>query len=271
MTLRSTVRRLSDPTKIITPDYLSWLKTHNDDAYPDWVVDLMREELSKKQRDRTRSFSGSSAGSCARQQLFQYLGVLPPIETMPSVDLISIFDDGRWRHLRWQANLLSAGLLTAIEVPLDWPAKRSKGSMDGMGVVRANHPNRAWRGLDYGFELKGMNGFQYPKAIAKPTPVDKHMAQIDRYFLSSGVDLFVVIYECKLTQRFHEWVITPDKVRIRDQAEELDELNEAVDNQTIPNQLRSCHARMGPHWNGCAYAGRGGICESWRDKGQIWL
>lgn len=271
MTLRSTVRRLNDATKIVTPDYLSWLKLHSDDPYPDWVVDLMRQELSKQQRDRTGSFSGSGAGSCIRQQLFGYLGVLPPIETLPTADLLAIFDDGRWRHLRWQANLLSAGILTAIEVSLDWPAKRSKGSMDGMGVVRDDHPNLSWRGKDFGFELKGMNGFQYPKAVKKPFPDDKHMAQVDRYFLSSGVDLFVVLYECKLTQRFHEWVITPDMTRIQDQADELDDLNKAVDNQLIPDQLRSCAARMGPYWQACAYAGRGGVCESWRDGGKTWV
>jgi hypothetical protein len=271
MSLRKTIRALIDPDKIVTPAYRRWLRNHSDDPYPDWVVELIAKELRKQQRDRTGSFSGSSAGACLRAQEFGFLGVNPPVETLPSTDLIGIFDDGRWRHLRWQANLLTARILSSIEVTLDWPTKRSKGSMDGMGVVPADHPNPRWRGLDFGFELKGMNGFQYARAVKDPLPIEKHLYQVDRYFLSSGVDLFVVLYECKLTQKIHEWVIERDDLRIKESEEELDDLNMAVDIQELHPQLKSCSHRMGPNWQGCPYAGKGGICETWRDEGKTWL
>jgi hypothetical protein len=269
--LRSTVRSLTDSRKIVTPAYRKWLRKHSDDPYPDWVVELMAKELRKQQRDRRWSFSGSSAGACLRAQEFGYLGIATAVEAQPSVDLLSIFDDGRWRHLRWQANLLSAGILRHIEVSLNWPAKRSKGSMDGLGVVPDDHPNLSWRGLEFGFELKGVNGFQFSKLIQQPLPKEEHLDQVDRYFLSSGVDLFVVLYECKLTQRTHEWVITRDEQRIQESAYELDELNAAVDQEELHPQLRSCSARMGPYWQSCPYAGKGGVCETWRDEGRLWV
>lgn len=271
MALRTTVRRMSDPTQIVTPAYRSWLRLHADDPYPDHVVELMVKELAKEQRDRTGSFSGSSAGACLRAQEFGFLGIAPPIEKLPDADLLAIFDDGRWRHLRWQANLLSAGILDRIEVPLDWPAKRSKGSMDGAGTVPDNHPNEAWRGLEFGFELKGVNGFQFSKLSKNLLPKQEHVAQTDRYFLSSGLPLFVVLYECKLTQRTQEWVLERDELRIAESSDELDQLNEAVEDTFIHPQLRSCHARMGPNWEACPYAGRGGICESWDRQGKTWL
>lgn len=271
MSLRSTIRSLNDARAIVTPAYRRWLRLHGDDPYPEWVVELMAKELRKVQRDRRGSFSGSSAGMCLRAQELAFLGVPGPVESAPDTDLIAIFDDGRWRHLRWQANLLSASILRRIEVPLDWEAKRSKGSMDGLGVVPDDHPNISWRGLEYGFELKGVNGFQFSKLIKKPYPKEEHLHQVDRYFLSSGVDLFVVLYECKLTQRTHEWVITRDEMRIQDSADELNILNAAIDEQEIHPQMRSCASRMGPFWQNCVYAGRGGVCEKWRDEGRTWL
>lgn len=270
MALRRTLALLDDDRQIVTPAYRKWLANHSDDAYPDWVVAVITKELAKQQRDRRFSFSGSSAGYCMRRQEFDFLGVGADMNFKPSTDLLSIFDDGRWRHLRWQANLLSAGILDRIEVLLDWPAKRSKGSMDGVGTVPADHPRVDWRGEEFGFELKGMHGFVYANAVKKPTPSEKHMEQVDRYFLVSGLKLFVVVYECKLTQQTHEWVIERDERRIRYSAEELDDMNEAVDRQRIHDQLRSCARRMGPAWADCPYAGKGGVCESWRDWGKTW-
>jgi hypothetical protein len=272
MGLRRAMRLAGDPTKIVTPRYREWLRNHSDDPYPDWVVELMRKELQKVQRDRRGSFSGSSAGSCLRAQELGYLGVIPPLEAQPTTDLLSIFDDGRWRHLRWQANLLSAAILGRIEVSLSWPAKRSAGSMDGAGIVPDDHPNPRWRGLEFGFELKGMNGFQFSRLIRSrnPQPTDKHLHQVDRYLLASGFDLFVVLYECKATQATYEWVIERDEERIAESLEELEALNEAVDMKMMHPQLMSCSKRMGPYWDGCPYAGRGGICEQWRDQGRRW-
>lgn len=273
MGLRKAIRLASDPTKIVTPRYREWLRKHVDDPYPDDVVKLIQKEMTKVQRDRRGSFSGSSAGSCLRAQEFGFLGVFPPIEAQPSTDLLAIFDDGRWRHLRWQANLLSARILDRIEVSLSWPAKLSEGSMDGAGTVRDDHPNRRWRGKEFGIELKGVNGFQFSRIIKSrnPQPTDKHLEQVDRYLLASGFDLFVVLYECKLTQQTYEWVIERDEDRIDESREELDALNEAVANKMLHPQLRSCSKRMGPSWASCSYAGKGGICEQWRDQGRNWI
>jgi hypothetical protein len=270
MAIRTAVRRLNDATKIVTPAHRQWLRVHGEDPYPDWVVDLVAEQLAKAQRDRRRSFSASSAGSCLRAQEFGFMGVTPPVDAMPSTDLLAIFRDGKWRHLKWQADLLTSGIINQIEVPLDWPAMNSKGSMDGAGVVSDDHPNLSWRGLEFGLEIKGVNGFQFSKLIEKPLPMDSHVYQTDRYFLSSGVDLFVVLYECKLTQRTHEWVLARDEVRIKESQEELEDLNQAVAARTIHSQLNTCARRMGPSWQSCPYAGRGGICETWRNEGKTW-
>lgn len=264
------VNSRTDPGLIITPTYKAWISAHGDDPYPDWVVARIAELMAITPRERRGTFSASSAGSCLRAQEFAFSGVRPDVLATPSTELKQIFHDGKWRHLKWQADLLTCGLLKHVEFGLDWPNMRSKGSMDGMGIVPDDHPNPAWRGLTFGFELKGVNPFQYPRYVKQKWPTETHREQIARYFLVSGVDLFVVIYENKGTQDFHEWVIAPNKAWIADSEWELRELNNAVDSQTYHPQQRLCAQRTGPFWEKCIWGGKGGVCETTNDWQQTW-
>jgi hypothetical protein len=163
--------------------------------------------------------------------------------------------------------ILQAGILSEAEVFLDWPNKRSKGSMDGRGVVPLTHPKDQWRGLEYGFELKGMNTYAYNPASAKPQAKDDHLEQVHRYFLSGGFDLFVIVYEDKNTQAWKEWVIEPDPARLASQELELDRLNYAVDTETIPDMLPECTKQSGDTFRNCPFGGKGGICVK---QGKEW-
>jgi hypothetical protein len=222
----------------------------------DWVVDLISDELKKKPRNRSASFSSSASGDCPRKQIYNYIGIDSGGVNDPQLQ--NIFYDGTWRHLRWQATLLQAGILSEIEMPLSWDEKRSKGSMDGFGIVPDDHPNEKWRGLDFGFELKGMNTYGYKANQGKPT--DKHLDQVHRYFLVGGFDLFVILYEDKNTQQWTEWVIEPDPERIAKQEQELILLNDYADKKLIPPMLSKCMQRKGDDWKWCQFAGDQGVC-----------
>jgi hypothetical protein len=246
---------------IITPRLNMWLMQNPNFDVDEAVADIIRDLLVKKQRNRSGSFSSSAAGSCLRRQIYAYLGIATGEVNGPQLQ--QIFNDGTWRHLRWQATLLQAGIIDSVEDMLDWPAMRSMGSMDGRGVVPDDHPHAPWRGLEFGFELKGMNSFAFQPASRKPWPKDNHHQQIDRYFLSGGFDLFVVIYEDKNTQEWKEWVIEPDPDRMAAQRAELVVLNSHVDQQTIPPQLVECAKQLKTgEFSKCPYGGKGGVCVS---------
>jgi hypothetical protein len=174
---------------------------------------------------------------------------------------MAVFDNGKWYHLRWQANLLAAGIINRIEVPLDWPDMRSMGSMDGAGIVKATHPNKAWRGLEFGLEVKSVSPYLFPRWASEPRPQLKHLFQVHRYLLSSGLDLFVVIYENKGTNEWKEWVVKPTRSFMRDSMAELQTLNDDIDNKTLHPQMLMCKARKGPHWHDCPFSGVNGTCE----------
>lgn len=222
------------------------------------IADIIKDEITKQPRVRSGSFSSSSAGTCMRRQVFQFIGV--DSGGVNSPQLQNIFYDGTWRHLRWQATLLQAGILSEIEFPLQWEAMRSRGTMDGIGVVPDDHPNEAWRGLEFGFELKGVNSYGYKAAIKNGNVKEDHLNQIHRYFLSGGFDLFVVIYENKDTQEWTEWVVEPDQKRLEAQRKELEALNEYADQKILPPMITPCIQRTGNEWKYCPFAGETGVC-----------
>jgi hypothetical protein len=224
----------------------------------EWVADLIRKEITKQPRERSGSFSSSAAGSCLRRQVFAYKGIDTGGVNDPQLQ--NIFYDGTWRHLRWQAVLLQAGILTAIEYPLPWPEKQSVGTMDGIGVVPDTHPTEKWRGLEFGFELKGCNTYTYQSIVRSGAIKEDHLNQVHRYFLSGGFDLFVVIYEDKNNQQWQEFVIEPDPVRLEEQRAELDALNDYVNLNVLPPMLDECQKQTGNDWKYCPYAGKNGVC-----------
>lgn len=194
-------------------------------------------------------------------QIAELLGL--EVQEGPAEDpeLLNIYNDGKWRHLRWQANLLTAGIVNDIEFGLPWPHMRSVGTVDAVGVVENDHPNPDWRGLEFGLELKGMNEWPYRKLTEADDQKEEHKGQFGRYFLSGGFDLFIVLYENKNVNNWTEWVFSRDQVDLVASRMELEALNRAVDEDRLDRPLASCTARMGKAWDNCPFAGRGGICE----------
>lgn len=257
---------------ILSAPYRRWLLNHGDAPLPQWVVERIAQELLKAPRLRQGSFSASEAGTCMRRQQLSYIGLdklgeylQEDLVAVTDPQLQNIFNDGKWRHLRWQANLLASGAVDDIEVPLRMAKKRSRGTVDAVGTVPDNHPVRAWRGKRFGVELKGVQMYQYTKYVQEDTQMEKHKGQFMRYVLAGQFDLFVVLYENKNFNDFHEWVVVPTQREINEARRELRALNEAVDRKELLPMLASCKARFGRAWDQCPYKGRGGVCESMAD------
>lgn len=254
--LRSIVKAIQDSDIIITPRVHDYLLKHGDDAYPRWVVERIADLLSTQPRIRSGTFSASSAGQCPRAQVLGFLG---PQAQPTDPQLQNIFNDGKWRHLRWQALLLAAGLLIDVEFGLTWPKYYGVGTMDGLGVVPDDHEKVDWRGEEFGFELKGVSTFLFAE-LAKKGPKEEHLEQVHRYFAMSGLRLFVILYEDKTTQAIKEWVIEADPVRLARQKKELATLRRSVDARQLPPMLPECAKRKGDAWNDCQFGGNGNTC-----------
>lgn len=262
MSLGSTIKAHREgQQKIVSPILNKWLRDNPDGALvpSERTMQMILPSLVSPPRIRHTSFSSSSAGTCPRAQVLAYLA--REQNWVPSTQMAGVFNDGKWRHVRWQVNLLESGALDQIEVGLKWRRMRTLGSMDGSGHVKSNHPVAEWRDEEFGFELKGVNPFTYGQIMKKkpggrpPQIMPKHMEQVQRYMLLAGLKLFVVIYENKGTNEFHEWVIPADPLVQAASHKELTVVNKAIDNETLPPPLPSCLLAMGGDWKDCPFAG----------------
>ena len=238
---------------IITPRYEMWQSGHEAFPLPPDLADKVRDLLAEPLRDRRASFSASASGRCPRAQIYSYLGVGG---TQRALDpkMATIFANGTWSHLRLQCAFLMAGILDDIEYPLTWHRRRTRGTMDGIGTVPENHPNTKWRGLTFGCEIKTANE-QVFQGLVHDGP-GKYTRQVTRYFVMSGVDLFVIFAESKHYHTTLEWVIEPDPILVEADKRELDMLNDAVDNRALPDRLPACRGLSGETYRNCDF-GRG--------------
>ena len=258
MNINALIKAVRRSDLIITPVLEPWLLKEGDNALPLWVLRMLFDVLATPPRNRSKSFSGSAAGSCPRAQELQFANV-PQDPT--DAQLQNIFNDGKYRHLRWQGMLLAAGLLTDIEYLVQWPDMLSRGSLDGRGVIPPNHHNVGWRGLEYGFELKGVSTFQYTRLV-KDGPMEKHLRQIAMYFVLTNCDLFSLVYEDKTTQSWHEWVYKRSDLQafINDGEKEIWELKNAVESKKLHPILPECKLKKGAYQQ-CGY-GTNGRCSA---------
>lgn len=247
--LASTLQRAQEAqSQIVLPRYNDFLHHNPEIVYDDWVLDDVTAGLRQKQESRAGRFGASSAGDCLRAQVLSYLGApTTPIDTR----LHRIFEDGKWRHMRLQAVLLQAGIIQRVEVGARWRRARAFGQVDGVGVVPDNHPVEKWRGKEFGLEIKGAMSFAFAN-IEKVGP-DRYLAQVARYFLYAGFDLFVIVVESKDNQSMVEYVVSEDDVNTGHAWYELQQLNDAVDDRTLPPKLSECVFAKGQRFRSCPY------------------
>lgn len=239
---------------IITNPYRVWLSNHGDAPIAPEIAERVFKTVTVTKRYRPGTFSASSAGMCLRRQVLGYLNTPLPDVGKTTPDLQQIYTNGTYTHMRWQAGLLSAGLLDDIEVVCSDATRHAYGSMDGVGTTPDTNKREDWRGKRYGFELKSMNSYGYDQAVKLDKIKDDHLAQIHRYFLLTGMELFIYIIENKDTNRWHEWVVEPDMEMLESSRRELASLNDALRVEELPAVRQSCAAKIGPAYRGCPYA-----------------
>lgn len=235
---------------IVTPRLDRYLIENGGDVtIPEEIADRIWQELVKTQRDRTQAWSASAADTCPRRQQFSYLGVVQ--KRGADSRLAQIFRDGTYRHLRWQATLLHAGIIDSIEGFKHDEVNNQKGSMDGEGTVPDE--NDKYAGLRFGFELKGINEWGF-KSTVEEGPKPYHIRQIHRYFLMhEDLDVFSLIYENKNTNEWREEIVERDDNIIDEVQAELDELNRLTKHHQLADVRQDCLAQSG-EFKRCPYA-----------------
>lgn len=193
--------------------------------------------LAIPNRDRTKSWSASAAGTCLRARQFAYLGLpgKPPDE-----HAMEIFLNGTWVHLRHQVVGLTAGYLVAAEVPLINTDLNLRGTMDAIDLT----------GSVVEYKSINQNGFGTVRQFG---PKDEHKLQVHSYMLAGDFEQARIIYENKNTNDIKEFLVPRDENLILDVRSDLEELNLATENGTLLPILPECHRKEG-RYRWCPFA-----------------
>lgn len=227
---------------ILTPQVDAYLSDHpNGIVLSEPVAERIKQLMvSADNHDRSARFGASSRGTCERRQVFTYLG-MPAVTSMMPPQLINLFSDGTWRHMRWQGMGLEAGWFTEVEVQTTLPEYRLGVSADAM------NDEEMW-----GFELKGTSALG---TVIRDGIPWKHMLQMHTMMLAFDFDTWIYMAECKFTQNYYEVVVHRDEAIIREVKDELNRLNDAIEDERFPAPLQACRHQKGDAWNECPYAG----------------
>lgn len=265
MSLGSTLRHLTRKTDLlVSPRVRDFLMRHpagvilNDegtdlaDESKDLILAIMKAAFATNE-DRSGRFGASSRGKCQRAQMWTYLGM--PSRRLIEPEVFNLFNDGKYRHLRWQVMAVQSGACTHAEYPLEYKKYRMRSSVDAL--------NSEERFL---FELKG-DRHMARLLNAAGGVVPEHNLQIHSLFLMTGWDRAVYVMEDKASQDWREIIVRRDPVVIAEVRKELEELNEHVERRTLPEPLAACQAKEGPYRT-CPFAGP--CIERWRQGNTYW-
>lgn len=250
-----TVAARSAEDLIVTPMYDAFLLNNPEIVADDTVFRRVMLEMTKKPRDRRRSFSASSAGYCLRRQELAFLGVGKPVITDPRT--VRIFNNGTFVHLRWQIGLLSARILRGIEVTTDMNDGLFRATLDGIGVARRGR----YAGQRFIWEHKGRNSYSFAAQERSGTPDAKTRKQVAMQMYLTGYDVASVTNENKDNQEVSEFVIERNDEEVKDARRELVELATAIDRQKLHPMLPECvKQNTSGEFYKCPFGGPTGPC-----------
>lgn len=266
MALGKTLKHLTRKTDLlVTPrireflmKYPEGMITEDGDLAPETqslILDLMKKAWVGNE-DRSGRFGASSRGTCQRAQMWTYLGM--PSRRLIEPETWNLFNDGKFRHLRWQIMGIQSGALTHAEHPIRMKKYRLTSSVDGLNSYE-----------NFLFELKGdrymarlMDGADAPDSV-----VSKHMLQVHTMFLMTGWEKASYVMEDKGSNDFRERVVYRDPALIQVVRRELEELNQHVEDRSLPDPLPACQAKEGPY-RSCPFARP--CIERWERGNRYW-
>jgi len=100
---------------VITGPHTRWLETPEEEQiYTPEAIEFVSKALRREfKHSRPGRFSPSAMGECGRKVVFGFAGAPGK---QPDIDNQEQMDHGSWTHLKWQAEGLTLGYMTAAEV-----------------------------------------------------------------------------------------------------------------------------------------------------------
>lgn len=183
--------------------------------------------------------SPSSIAGCQRQSMFKFLGVEAVNRIDPDTELI--FEDGNWRHHKWQAMFADMQQvlgskkfrLCSIEKPVSIPNLYIAGRYDALIKIR---------GKRYVVDFKGINDFGFSYVYREHKPKEEHVKQVLTYCVARGVRRGLLLYDNKNNQQFKVYQVSWDDEIWADVERWCERVLMHLERKTLPGRHHNCSA-----------------------------
>lgn len=190
--------RERDPLRPLLDDY--YLNRHrSENRFHGFAIDSMEPRPRPHGR-----ISPSSIGGCQKRGVFKFLGVDGKIRIDPDTE--AIFDDGNYRHLKWQSIFLDMEQVlgkdvfevVSIEEDIRYPRLFVAGSLDIVVKIQ---------GKKWVIDFKGANIYGWTNAFLNGEPDPKHVWQLVLYMKAKRIRRGMLLYENKNDQTIKVFVV----------------------------------------------------------------
>jgi hypothetical protein len=225
-------RRDSDPLTPLIDEYL--LKRSGA------ARRLERYEIPLVERARPGGrLSPSSLCGCERQAALRFLGVRGRRRLDPDTQLI--FDDGNWRHHRWQSMFLDMeqvlGIerfqVLSIEEQVRIPGVYISGSLDITVLID---------GDTWVIDFKGINDYGFTRVTSMDEPIEEHVQQLTAYMRAKMCRRGMLIYDNKNNQQYRIYTVPFNRDVWNKVRSWCRRVLRDIENQRLPAKHPECHA-----------------------------
>lgn len=228
---------------------------------------VRKHEIDMRPRLRPGGrFSPSSIGGCRRQSIFKYLGVRGRKRT--DLDLELLFEDGVWRHHKWQAIFrdMEAVLgrdrfrVVSFEGRHELPELYIAGNSD---IVVQVLVDGRWHTILVDF--KGINKYGWEWLFSHDEPKEEHVKQVLTYGKMAGRKKLAVMYDNKDNSQIRIYPVAFEQALWQEVQEWVEECILDMESERLPPMHPDCESGNFL-WAKCPYAR---VCYGDKTSAQI--
>jgi hypothetical protein len=168
---------------------------------------LRKLDLDLEERPRPGGrLSPSMMGGCQRAAVFKFVK-MPATSKRIDPETEAIFEDGNWRHHKWQSlfqdmeRVLGSEVIRVISIEEDCEIDDLyvAGSLDLLVEI-----------ADFGrllIDIKGINDAGFQRVVAADAPLEKHVHQLITYLKARRINLGALLYENKNNQHWRCYLV----------------------------------------------------------------
>jgi hypothetical protein len=261
-----------DPDKKLLSKLVRAMKnTEQDPLRPlidEYLVKRERRDLRSKRLKEYRvpllpdvrpggRLSPSAICGCKRLAAFKYAGVQGDERIDPDTELI--FDDGNWRHHRWQATFLDMEALLGrerirvlgIEDRVGDERLHIAGSLDVLLAIKVRRGNgMVWE--KYLIDIKGINTYGFSRITMDNAAKSEHVRQVITYCKLRQIRRGLLLYENKNSNEIRVFQV-PFNQKLWQEVEDWSlEVLDALEHKRLPPMHPECEG--GTYlWEKCPY------------------